>query len=156
MKRNRVLVALFALVVACNSPVGLPLGVFGILQTGDAEDLVATNVDNPDFTVLDVRTDEEYRAGHLDRAVCIDFLAEDFEDRISELPRDRLYLVYCGSGMRSAEACEWMRRLGFSRLYDLDGGFGAWDAAGCDWVCEHDGEGSGDRVRDRVREHDRE
>ena len=128
--------ALFALLVACNSPVGLPMGIFGILQVEEAEDLIGANADNADFTLLDVRTEEEYRAGHLDRAVCVDYMSDDFEARVSQLSRERLYLVYCGSGLRSAEACELMRRLGFTRLYDLEGGFSAWDEAGCDWVCE--------------------
>ena len=37
---------------------------------------------------------------------------------------------------RSAAACEEMEHLGFERLYDLEGGFAAWDEAGCPWVCD--------------------
>ena len=72
---------------------------------------------------------------------------EDFEQRVSELPRGWLYLVYCAGGSRSAQACEEMRRFGFERIYDLDGGFGAWDEAGCKWVCEE--ERDPERVRER-------
>jgi rhodanese-related sulfurtransferase len=136
MRPKRVLVALFALVVACNSPVGLPLGVLGILQVEEAEDLIEANGTNPEFVILDVRTEAEYAAGHLEGAAWIDWLAGDFEERVSELPRESLYLVYCAGGSRSAQACEEMERLGFERLYDLGGGFTAWDEAGCLWVCD--------------------
>jgi rhodanese-related sulfurtransferase/type 1 glutamine amidotransferase len=82
------------------------------------------------FTVLDVRTPKEFAAGHLKRAVNLDFNASDFAQRIGELDRTKPYAVHCQSGKRSAAAVARMRELGFELLYDLEGGFAAWQKAG--------------------------
>lgn len=63
--------------------------------------------------VIDVRTPEEYAAGHLDGALNIDIQAADFDMRIGELDRDASYAVYCRSGNRSGMAVERMSELGF-------------------------------------------
>jgi rhodanese-related sulfurtransferase/type 1 glutamine amidotransferase len=82
------------------------------------------------FTVLDVRTPREFAAGHLKRAVNLDVNAPDFEQRVAGLDRSQPYAVHCQSGRRSAAAVAKMRALGFELLYDLEGGFAAWQKAG--------------------------
>ncbi|MDJ0336053.1 rhodanese-like domain-containing protein [Salinibacterium sp. G-O1] len=75
----------------------------------------------PDTVVVDVRTSDEYSAGHLDGAVNIDVRAADFDTRVSELPQDGRYVVYCASGNRSASAVSRMANLGFTDLVDAGG-----------------------------------
>jgi rhodanese-related sulfurtransferase len=80
--------------------------------------------------ILDVRTAEEYAQGHLLGAKNIDVNAENFAQKIAALDKRATYLVYCRSGARSARACDQMTALGFSKLYNLEGGMRTWDAAG--------------------------
>jgi len=80
--------------------------------------------------VLDVRTREEYAAGHIAGAVNIDVNAPDFEEKVARLDKHKTYLVHCGAGVRSAKACEQMGKLDFPKLYNLEGGFKAWEKAG--------------------------
>jgi phage shock protein E len=80
--------------------------------------------------VLDVRTSKEFSAGHIPRALNLDFYAADFEAKVSKLDKSRIYLVHCASGGRSAMACSLMRRLGFPSLIDLAPGFKGWEKAG--------------------------
>lgn len=87
-------------------------------------------VDSEDVVVLDVRTPEEYAAGHIDGAVLVDFQADDFAERIDALDRDTTYVLYCRSGNRSAQARALMADLGFRDVTDVAGGFQAWQAAG--------------------------
>lgn len=87
-------------------------------------------VDAADVVVLDVRTPEEYAAGHIEGAVLVDFQADDFADRIASLDRDTTYVLYCRSGNRSAQARALMDELGFRDVTDVAGGFQAWQAAG--------------------------
>ena len=54
--------------------------------------------------LLDVRTPEEFAEGHLAGAMNIDIMADNFRDKVSKLPKDSTYLVYCYSGQRAAEA----------------------------------------------------
>jgi phage shock protein E len=82
------------------------------------------------ITVLDIRTADEFREGHLAGAVNIDFMESDFEKKASELDKSRPYLVHCGTGRRSATCIEILRKLGFKQLYHLDGGVLAWQDSG--------------------------
>ncbi|HVK58033.1 MAG TPA: rhodanese-like domain-containing protein [Candidatus Kapabacteria bacterium] len=86
--------------------------------------------DTNSTVVLDVRTREEYKAGHIPGSVLIDFNAGDFEQQVAKLDKDKTYLVHCAVGGRSARACKKMNLLGFKKLYNLEGGMGAWEKAG--------------------------
>ncbi|MFN0099327.1 MAG: MBL fold metallo-hydrolase [Gemmatimonadaceae bacterium] len=81
-----------------------------------------------DVTVIDVRNQTEWDAGHLPgaRHIPIGYLAE----RLGEIPRDKPIVVQCQSGARSAIATSHLQRLGLSDLSDLTGGFAAWESAG--------------------------
>ncbi len=80
--------------------------------------------------VVDVRTPAEFAEGHLDRAELVDFNDAEFREQIAQFDRSATYLVYCHSGNRSGQATAIMAELGFANVYDLDGGIGAWQAAG--------------------------
>lgn len=74
--------------------------------------------------LLDVRTPEEYAAGHIPGAVNIP--VQVLGGRMDELPdRERTIVVYCRSGVRSANAANMLRGAGFTAVHDL-GGMGAW------------------------------
>ena len=81
-------------------------------------------------TVLDIRTPQEFAAGHIAGAKLVDFNAPDFKTKLSELDRNQSYLLHCASGRRSTKALETVRALGFKEIIHLDGGFNAWKAAG--------------------------
>jgi phage shock protein E len=80
--------------------------------------------------VLDVRTPEEFAAGHIGGAVNIDFRAPDFEQKIAALEKTPHYVVHCASGNRSSKALPLLQKHGFEHIYHLDGGFIAWEKAG--------------------------
>jgi rhodanese-related sulfurtransferase len=84
----------------------------------------------PGAVVLDVRTAAEFAAGHLPGAVNLDASAADFRERLEVMDRSTTYAVYCQSGRRSAAALATMADLGFTQAVDLEGGIGAWTAAG--------------------------
>jgi rhodanese-related sulfurtransferase len=78
------------------------------------------------LVVLDVRTPEEYAAGHLPGAVNIPH--GELAARIGELAgaRDRDIVVYCRSGSRSAQALEVLDKAGFKRVFHLKGDYTRW------------------------------
>ena len=80
--------------------------------------------------VLDVRTPQEFAAGHIAGSTNLNIRSPDFEKRIQELDKNQAYLVHCARGVRSAAACEKMKGLQFKALYDFSGGFEAWTKAG--------------------------
>ena len=91
---------------------------------------------DPSVVVIDVRTPAEFAEGHIARAQVVDVSAADFPDQISKLDPSATYLVYCHSGNRSGQATAFMATLGFSSVYDLDGGIIAWQAAGAPLVTQ--------------------
>lgn len=81
-----------------------------------------------DTVVLDVRTPDELREGSIDGHIMLNIKHPDFVTEIDELDREKTYLVYCRSGVRSANACQYMTTLGFTKVYNLIGGIQAWNA----------------------------
>ncbi|MDN4171501.1 rhodanese-like domain-containing protein [Nocardioides sp. SOB77] len=104
----------------------LPLLLVGLLGLGACADDTSEveRLIHRGATVVDVRTPEEYAAGHVDGAMNLDLAADDFRDRVAELPRDRYYVVYCESGARATRAIEVMRGLGFGSVVN-GGGYDA-------------------------------
>lgn len=83
--------------------------------------------DNHDLLLLDVRTPEEFKEGHLPGARNIDFLSDDFQQKIEELPKDQAVYLYCRSGNRSAKAASLLSEMGFPNTYDVEGGYLEWE-----------------------------
>ena len=77
--------------------------------------------------ILDVRTPAEVAEGHLEGALFVDFLADDFRDKVVELDKSADYVVHCRSGNRSGQAVVIMAELGFTG--ELVNGGGLEDAA---------------------------
>jgi len=86
--------------------------------------------ENKAVTVLDVRTPEEYRAGHIAGATNINFQDAAFQAKLGELDKTKPYLVHCAAGGRSAKTRDLMVKMNFKDLYHLEGGLGAWQKAG--------------------------
>jgi rhodanese-related sulfurtransferase len=83
-----------------------------------------------DAVILDVRTIEEFRLGHIPAARNIDVLqAEAFKQFISTLPKNKTYLLYCRSGKRSATALSIMQENGFADVKHLQKGYSGWDGS---------------------------
>ncbi|MFM8771671.1 MAG: rhodanese-like domain-containing protein [Candidatus Kapaibacterium sp.] len=76
--------------------------------------------------LLDVRTPEEYKQGHLKGCKLMNFYDADFRDRAKKLPKDKRIVLYCRSGRRSADAMSYLTSIGYSRVFNMLGGIIAW------------------------------
>ena len=81
---------------------------------------------HPPF-VLDIRTDGEWQAGHIEGAKHVQLGL--LPSRMSEVPKDRPVAVMCGSGYRASIASSILTRAGYGNLTNVMGGMGAWKAA---------------------------
>ncbi len=82
---------------------------------------------NSNIHLIDVRTTNEYRSGHIQGALLINFFnTTAFKTHFSKLHKDTPVLLYCRSGNRSHKAAKQLVKLGFTTIYDLKGGFNAW------------------------------
>lgn len=86
---------------------------------------IAMMAEENDYIILDVRTPEEFSAGHIPNAINIP--NEDIGTaQIPELPdQDQLIFVYCRSGNRSKQASEKLAALGYTNIVEF-GGINSW------------------------------
>jgi rhodanese-related sulfurtransferase len=76
--------------------------------------------------LIDVRTAEEFAAGHIPGALNISYTGPTFNWRIDELDTAAPVFLYCGTGVRSAKAGEYVLKKNFASVSLLTGGFTAW------------------------------
>lgn len=100
------------------------------IQALDVDELRRRQAANPDLVLVDVREDDEWRAGHVAGAVHIGkgVIERDAE---TKLPNpDAEIVLYCGGGFRSALAADALRAMGYTNAASLDGGWRALTASG--------------------------
>jgi phage shock protein E len=91
------------------------------VQTVDTPAFLSTTA-QPGVVIVDVRTPDEFAAGHLQNAVNINVEDPDFAEEIESLDKAATYAVYCRSGRRSAVATDVMGAAGFTSVFNLSGG----------------------------------
>lgn len=80
-----------------------------------------------DVYVLDVRSESEFKGGHIPGAILIDVTKGDFRQKIANLDKSKPVLVYCRSGNRSVTASKILRKEGFDTVLNLRRGILEWD-----------------------------
>lgn len=95
------------------------------INAKDFRNLIATD----SVLIMDVRTPEEFKEGHIFGAINIDWKNQDeFISKITTLAKDNTILVYCRSGHRSGLATQYLKEQGFEKLYNLETGIEGWKA----------------------------
>ncbi len=80
----------------------------------------------PDARLIDVRTAEEYREGHLPASININWEGNNFKEEVSIFDKNQPIFVYCQAGGRGNSAAKYLTGEGFNEVYNLDGGFKDW------------------------------
>ena len=92
------------------------------LQTGDITLEELKNKAMQGAIILDVRSHQEYREGHIQGAINIP--EYEIDNRIErEIPKkNQLVVIYCQYGSRSRNVYMKMKKLGYTNIYNLQGG----------------------------------
>lgn len=93
-------------------------------------ELIEENKNNPEFVILDVRSPEEHAQGHIKDSVLLQLGSPEFNQKLGEMNKNKTYLVYCRSGIRSSKAAKIMDKMGFKNIYNMKKGFMNWSACG--------------------------
>ncbi|MEP6670042.1 MAG: rhodanese-like domain-containing protein [Chthoniobacter sp.] len=130
-------IALLSLVVALTAPLlaadPVPAAATAAvsapknISVDDADKLLKSD---PKVVVLDVRTPDEFKTGHIPGAKNLDFFGDDFAKQIATLDKSKTYVVHCAAGGRSAQACKVIEKEQLPSVYHLNEGFKAWEKAG--------------------------
>jgi len=79
------------------------------------------NENNSDLLLVDVRTQEEFELGSIEQAINIP--VDNLRSRITEIPKDKKVVIFCGVGLRGYIACRILYQSGYSDVYNLSGGY---------------------------------
>jgi len=88
------------------------------------------SIDSSSVLIIDVRTPEEFKEGHIKNAKNIDFLSPSFTKEISGLDKEKPVYIYCRSGNRSGKSVKDFLNAGFTEVYDLEVGIVGWKSQG--------------------------
>jgi len=114
--------AISVFAAACSS--GSATQVIELVSPAKAAEVIAEQPDG--LVVLDIRTPEEFAEARLADAIMVDYYASDFADQLDRLDKDVPYVLYCRTGNRSSDAVKTMKSLGFTEVYEIDGGIVNW------------------------------
>jgi rhodanese-related sulfurtransferase len=97
----------------------------GFIDAGNEEFRGMLN--KPETILLDTRTPAEFHGGHIPGAKLVDLFDRGLQKKLDQMDKDKIYLLYCRSGNRSAQLCKVMSKMGYSGLYNLKHGIIKWD-----------------------------
>jgi rhodanese-related sulfurtransferase len=82
------------------------------------------------FTLVDVREESEWAAGHVAGAIHLSkgVIERDVEAKVPD--KDTPLVLYCGGGFRSALVADNLQKMGYTNVISMDGGWRGWTAAG--------------------------
>lgn len=120
------LVLIFGLVIASLSVSCQETNQSKDIQVISPQEVRDAVFDDNSHQLIDVRTVDEFKEGHLKNAQNICVTDGDFEENVAKLDKDQPVYLYCRSGKRSAKAAEILKDLGFKEIYDMDGGILNW------------------------------
>lgn len=95
---------------------------FKILDSAQYEKIISEN----EVTIIDVRTSQEYKSGHIKNAQNINVQSGDFKTKMQYFDKEKPIYIYCRSGARSGKAGKILEEMGFVEIYDLNGGILSW------------------------------
>ena len=99
------------------------MGFFDFLKGPDINEGVAAYSGTPGAVLLDVRTEEEYRSGHIPGSVLLPLQSLNRVDTVAAGKQTPLF-VYCRSGARSGRAVEALKKRGYEKAVNIGGVLG--------------------------------
>ena len=121
---NRIVVLSLIFIFSCellNSP------EINIISESDF-----VEIQDSDYTLIDVRTQDEFDLGHIDSAINLDFYSDTFQNDILSLPKNETIVLYCRTNNRSSKTANILKENGFKEIAVLEGGITEWVKNGND------------------------
>ena len=85
-----------------------------------------------DYTLIDVRTQDEFDLGHINSAINLDFYSDTFQNEILSLPKNEKIVLYCRTNNRSSKTAAILKQNGYRDILVISGGITEWVKNGND------------------------
>ncbi|WP_298363348.1 rhodanese-like domain-containing protein [uncultured Lutibacter sp.] len=95
-------------------------GIINVVTPIEFKDKIQNN------TLIDIRTPREFEQGHIAGAININLYDKSFLEQIAKYDVSKPIFIYCRSGSRTSSASKKIANLGFTQIYDLQGGISNW------------------------------
>ena len=121
---NRIVVLSLIFIFSCellNSP------EINIISESDF-----VEIQDSDYTLIDVRTQDEFDLGHIDSAINLDFYSETFQNDILSLTKNETIVLYCRTNNRSSKTANILKENGYRDIIVIRGGITEWVKNGND------------------------
>lgn len=121
MKKILFLIVICLLITGCGSDNKMSSNSINTISVDEVKSLVDSFNDQDNLVIIDVRTNEEYKEGHIKNSINIPV------DNIEKINyrKDTKIVLYCRSGNRSNQAALKLKSLGYENIYDM-GGINYW------------------------------
>ena len=120
-----ILLMMTLLLTGCTTPAPKPVSEANTYRQITMQEAVEMMEKEENYIILDVRTHEEFAAGHIPGAIVVPNETIGTEE-IAQLPdKDQLIMVYCRSGNRSKQASDKLVKLGYTNIVEF-GGINSW------------------------------
>jgi len=117
----------FTIIATVNQPEGDPSNNLIIeINIEKAKSIIHDSKGKNDLVILDIRTVDEYNNGCIEDAVNINFYDSNFKKILEFMDKQKTYLIYCQSGIRSKKALSLMSEMGFRKIYHMNEGINGW------------------------------
>lgn len=84
-------------------------------------------IKNPSGVLLDVRTQNEFKNGHIANSGQLNFYSFNFKKDLLMLPQDEPIYLYCNTGWRSEKAAKTLVENGYKNVFNLEHGIMDWE-----------------------------
>ena len=102
------------------------------------ETLVEWQQQGEDFTLIDIRSYPEMQGGMIPKGLPQPMATIPHE--LDRYNREQMIVVYCRSGIRSFQVCDFMQQQGYTNVVNLSGGIMEWDQKGYETFKPQDGD----------------
>lgn len=96
------------------------------IKANEVEDFFKSYGQHKDFVMIDLRPARDLREGTIPQSINMDFDEFDEEYIIDNFSKDKIYLFFCATAMRSCVIAEMFEEAGFPEVYFLEKGYRSW------------------------------
>ena len=108
--------------------------IFESKDINEISDIQFNEIQDTDYILVDVRTTEEYKSGHIQDAVNFDFYSDSFQKEILSLDKSSSIILYCRTQNRSTKTANFLKENGYKEITIIEGGITSWIKSGNDLV----------------------